>query len=132
MTRILTIIALLFATPAWAEEVDGNSFYCEPMDIGTVTHEAFKFEGGKVFKYNESGQEFSYDYFAAHSNVTWEISDVLYYDIDRKTLQLKLRSTRWDSSAGWQCKFMEIDKARQLVKFQGELRELKKRRGNQF
>ncbi len=27
MHRILTIIALLFATPAWAGDVDGNSFF---------------------------------------------------------------------------------------------------------
>ena len=132
MTRLLTIIALLFATPAWAGEVDGNSFYCKPLLMGTVTHVAFKFEGGKVFKYNESGQEFSYDYYAAHSNVTWEISDVFYYDIDRKTLQLKLRLNPSDSSAGWQCEFMEINQARKLVVEAGKSREEKKREGNQF
>ena len=132
MTRILTIIALLFATPAWAGEVDGKSFYCKPMDSDTVTHEAFKFEDNKVFKYNESGTEFSYDYFAAHSNVTWEISDLYTYDIDRKTLQLTIRSSDYKGLASWQCEFMEINQARKLVVEAGKLREEKKREGNRF
>ena len=48
MTRILTIIAFLFATPAWAGEVDGNSFLCSGEGAGDIR--ALEFKNGKVYE----------------------------------------------------------------------------------
>ena len=45
MTRILTIIALLFATPAWAGSMDGKSFICNHKGIYQI---ALKFEDGQA------------------------------------------------------------------------------------
>ncbi len=133
--RNLLLIAASFSLIGCASitnEVDGNSFYCKPMDSSTSSHLAYKFENNKVFSYNESGQEFSFYYQAWNNFVSWSIGDVFGYDMSRKTLQLKFYSSDYIVLDNWQCDFMEINQARKLVVQVGKLRDEKAREGNKF
>lgn len=157
MTRILSIIALLFATPAWAGEVDGNSFYCEGKSIKfnkdnkswkhlpdhlrkkkleTPVGQVIELDGGMAttFYLSSSSSEFtkqSSQYTAYPSSVVW--SD---RELNRKTLTLTLG----DLMVGiFQCEILELDEAFKKLREAFAIRErinkmndIKAREGNQF
>ena len=115
MTRILTIIALLFATPIWANEVDGNSFYCKGLK-NTRENGAIIFQNGKVVMYDDVGNLNEYYYTARDTSVIWFENKYQSYTISRITLELKLWNDEAPSQyATWQCEFMAINKARNLA-----------------
>ena len=58
MTRILTIMTLLFATPAWAGEVDGHSFLCNPDGLETDVSIAVELQHGLATIYSEFYNQF--------------------------------------------------------------------------
>ena len=84
MTRLLTIIALLFATPAWAGEVDGNSFYCPPNGLGTFSHYALQFQNEIAYGYNDSGGLVSSKYDVTAGHVYWELDDHFFIEWTEK------------------------------------------------
>lgn len=116
MTRILTIIALLFATPAWAGEVDGNSFYCSAANefLGPV---AIHFQNNGAYQYEGAGvqQEWSYE-----NNDDYVIFNKLGPDffirMNRKTLAYEYVGIKFGEIVGQRvCEFMEITQAKKLV-----------------
>jgi hypothetical protein len=131
MTRILTIIALLFATPAWAGEVDGNSFYCSPDGLGTSSHYAFNFQYGMSYGYNDSGRQIFNEYDVTAGLVLWGIDDHAHFRMDRKTLGLFMILNA-SPAARWQCKFMDIANARALLEQIGKQKDRDARKDNQF
>ena len=115
MTRILTIIAFLFVTHAWANEVDGNSFYCKGLK-NTRENGAIIFQNGKVVMYDNVGKSNEYYYTARDTSVIWFENKYQSYTISRISLELKLWNDEAPSEyATWQCEFMEINKARRLA-----------------
>tara|TARA_B100000886_G_scaffold227406_1_gene158527 strand:- start:350 stop:721 length:372 start_codon:yes stop_codon:yes gene_type:complete len=115
MTRIFTIIAFLFVTNAWANEVDGNSFYCTGLK-NTRENGAMIFKNGKVVMYDNVGKLNEYYYTARDTSVIWFENKYQSYTISRISLELK----HWNDEAPseyttWQCEFMEINKARRLA-----------------
>ena len=144
MTRILTIIALLFATPAWAGEVDGKSFLCERQSKGNPSPSiavyqkfyALKFEDGKAIKYGyHSRQPEGNEYFATDTSVGWALGSggSFWYSMSRKTLTLRLESVD-DRIARdiWQCKFMSLKNAQNVIDEYINSHKEKAREGNQF
>lgn len=132
MTRILTIIALLFATPAWAGEVDGNSFYCPPNGLGTLPHYALQFQNGDAYVYQDSGLEEFTKYDVTAGFVLWARNNFGHFRMDRKTLDLFIIGTEGLAVAQWQCQFMNIADARAMVKQIGERKDREARKGNKF
>ncbi len=115
MTRIFTIIAFLFVTNAWANEVDGNSFYCKGLK-NTRENAAMIFKNGKVVMYDNVGKLNEYYYTARDTSVIWFENKYQSYTISRISLELK----HWNDEAPleyatWQCEFMEINEARRLA-----------------
>ena len=141
MTRILTVIALLFATPAWAGEVDGKSFLCE-LQSGNQSASikalyrnfALKFEDRKAKKYFYNDYEETY-YSTDDTSVRWAVGSGqwLSYSMSRKTLTLKIENhvdrTVLDI---FQCKFMSLKNARNIIDEYGNFYREKAREGNQF
>ena len=115
MIRIFTIIAFLFVTHAWANEVDGNSFYCKGLK-NTRENSAMIFKNGKVVMYDDVGKFNEYYYTARDTSVIWFENKYQSYTISRISLELKHWNDEAPSEyATWQCEFMEINKARSLA-----------------
>ena len=115
MTRLLTIIALLFVTQARASEVDGNSFYCEGLK-NTRENGAMIFKDGKIVTYDAAGKRSEYYYIARDTSVIWFENEYQSYTISRMSLKLEYSNNEEPSDyATWQCEFMEINKARKLA-----------------
>ena len=135
MPRILTIIALLFATPAWADEVDGNSFFCEPSSESPNDggYSAVIFEDGLVSIYREWGGvgEDTVDYFSDNRVVAWSVLGIMKYEINRKTLLLKLNIGD-EAISFWNCRFETKEKAIYALTEAGQERVRREREGNQF
>jgi hypothetical protein len=135
MTRILTIIALLFAAPAWASEVDGNSFFCEPSSESPNDggYSAVIFKDGLVSIYREWGGvgEHTVDYFSDNRIVAWSVLGIWNYEINRKTLMLKL-IFKGEAFSVWNCRFETEEKAIYAVTEAGQERVKRQREGNQF
>jgi hypothetical protein len=132
MTRILTIIALLFATPAWAGEVDGNSFYCKPIGDSSDPY-AVRLANGKASRYwHKSYVLPEENYRLNHTFVVWG-SDAIEFRLNRKTLILQgVLSEKNKVFQSLQCEFMDFEKGQKAV---NEFRNLKKKEmleGNQF
>ena len=130
MTRILTIIVLLFATPAWAGEVDGNSFYCKPK-IEDSGHLAIKFAEGKALIQDKNGPKKAQRYDTTAKDVYVSEPWSLTYRLNRKTLRLDYLS-EGISFVEWSCEFMEFNKARNMVRAETKLLKSKEREGNRF
>ena len=130
MKRILTIIALLFATPAWAGEVDGNSFYCKPT-YESFGHLAIKFAEGKALIQNKDVLKKTQEYWTTATAVIvpepWSVT----YQLNRKTLRLRHLS-EGRAFGEWNCEFMEFNKARNIVRAENKLLKSKEREGNRF
>ena len=130
MTRILTIIALLYSSPVAAGEVDGNSFYCKPKyeDFG---HLAIKFAEGKALIQNKYVLKKAQEYSTTAKNVfvpePWSVT----YQLNRKTLRLRHLS-EGRAFGEWNCEFMEFNKARNIVRAENKLLKSKEREGNRF
>ena len=115
MIRIFTIIAFMFVTHAWANEVDGNSFYCKGHK-NTRENGAMIFKNGKVVMYDYVGKLNEYYYTARDTSVIWFENKYQSYTISRISLELKHWNDEAPSEyATWQCEFMEINKARRLA-----------------
>ena len=115
MIRIFTIIAFLLVTQAWANEVDGNSFYCKGLK-NTRENGAMIFKNGKVVMYDDVGKLNEYYYTARDTSVIWFENKYQSYTISRISLELKHWNDEAPSEyATWQCEFMEINKARRLA-----------------
>jgi hypothetical protein len=120
MTRILTIIALLFATPAWAETVDGNSFYCKPKD--NIEHLAIIIEDGLAVVITADNKPDGSKYELNSTTVWWSSnrgrkdgSGVYFLDRVKLTLDYNLILNVGMIRDHWQCELMEFKKARKLV-----------------
>ena len=120
MTRILTIIALLFATPVWAGEVDGNSFYCKPKD--NIEHLAIIIDDGLAVVITADKSPDGNKYSVSPTIVTWSSNrgrkdSVGQYFLDRVKLTLNHYFILKAGTIGdhWQCEFMEFEKARKLA-----------------
>ena len=131
MTRMLTIIALLFATPAWTGEVDGNSFYCSPDGLGTSSHYALNFQNGISYGFSDTGRQILNKYDVTAGLVLWEIDDHSHFRMDRKTLSLFMILNA-SAVARWQCNFMDITNARALLERIGKQKDREARKGNKF
>lgn len=132
MTRILTIIALLFTAPAWGGEVDGNSFYCIPIGDSSEPY-AVQLANGKASLYwHESYIEPGVIYRLNHTLVVWG-SKAIEYRLNRKTLILQaVVSKKNEVLLSFQCEFMDFERGQKAV---NEFHNLKKKEmleGNQF
>jgi len=133
MTRILTIIALLFSTPAWAGEVDGNSFLCNPDGLGTNVSIAVELQHKLATIYSVVYGQQPSKYDAFDSWVGWEVNNYgFHYNLDRKSLILTYISPSGLPVSKWQCEFMDIVMARKKVAESEANRKRKAREGNQF
>jgi hypothetical protein len=132
LTRILTIIALLFATPAWAGEVDGNSFFCSPEVYRYSSRFlAVSFEDGIALHFDEQGIETQINYWVEPDVVGYEWHSNGGYRINRKTLKMQFK-LGGDAVSEWSCQFMEKNKSRKKVVEMTMARDREQREGNQF
>ena len=116
MTRILNIIALLFATPAWAGEVDGHSFLCNPDGLETNVSIAVELQHGLATIYSELYGQQPSKYDAFDGSVAWEVNDYGFkYTLFRKDLVLMYWGPNTSPVSKWQCEFKEIVMARKKV-----------------
>lgn len=140
MTRILTILALLFVTPSWATEIDGNSFICSENQMPVL---ALQFQWG-VARFN--GQEvnsYKYEVFSKHVNIGEIDFGNVFYQINRKTLELE-KKYLWDPDGPrlydlnpallhkYKCEFMNFEEASKLAAETLEKMRIKAEEGNQF
>jgi hypothetical protein len=133
MTRILTIIALLCATPAWAGEVDGKAFLCNPNGLRTSVSIAVELQHGLATIYSEFYGQQPSKYDAFDSWVGWEVNVFgFHYNLNRKSLVLIYIGPSGSPVSKWQCEFMEIVMARKKVAESEANRKRKAREGNQF
>ena len=134
MTRILTIIALLFATPAWAGEVDGNSFFCEPPNPNGRAYTALEFDNGYAITYWENQSEETQKYSASQLAVSWYIGDFsMRLSLDRKSLVLNLvNAETFETLVSWNCSFENIQAAKKRLADEHTKRDRRLREGNQF
>ena len=122
MTRLAIVFSLLFATPAWAGEVDGNSFYCEPdptnkKDKGLDDFtKVLEFADDKARLHEDEGpgrggpKHRSYPYRAYRWGVEFNDEFNSLWSINRETL--RLRQWRYKLLSGeYQCRFMDLNKA---------------------
>ncbi len=129
MTRLAIIFSLLFVTPAWAGEVDGNSFFCS--NGGPPSQDrAILFKNDKV-KYWIYGVSLSTHYIAFDRSVGWS-DNVAYYALDRKTLEYSELSKKRLPEIRLKCRFMDFSEAINLIKERDKRRSLNARKGNQF
>lgn len=85
MTRILTIFALLFVTPAWG--VEKSSFYCHSDDYAPL---ALEFLQGKAH-FVRGKHEYAEDYDVRTANTVYFGDDgTNYFEMNRANLVLKL------------------------------------------
>ena len=134
MTRTLTIIALLFATPAWAGEVDENSFFCEPTDpIGRASL-ALEFNNGYAMTYWENQSEGTQKYSASPLAVSWYIGDFsMRLSLDRKSLVLDLvNAETFETLVSWNCSFENLSAAKKRLADEHTKSDRRLREGNQF
>lgn len=116
MKPLFLTIALLFSSPAWAGEVDGNSFFCKPVGITFfIEHYAISFEDGKVRQYNGSKERRPKKYKVSPFHVNW-FNFSYYLKIDRKNLVLRVKDMSTQDFEDFQCEFMEFSKAKEIVK----------------
>ena len=137
MKPLLLTIALLFSTPAWADadNVDGNSFYCEPPDSNGRAFVAVEFQNNYAIQYWEDGTEKTQLYSAGPLSVSWHhpIEPNFEYNLDRKSLVLTLyEKPDYRSVIEWQCKFMDINLAKNKLAEEREKRDKRLREGNKF
>ena len=97
MTRILTIIALLFATPAWAYEINEKAFLCksskEPSANGarivSASIFAVHFKDGLANQFDQNTlRSLSHKYQIDAEFVSWSDGQST-YQLQPKTLRLK-------------------------------------------
>ena len=119
MTRILTIIALLFATPAWAQSnsADGKSFFCTPnlTKIGAV---GLTFRAGKPILIGVDGEtetEMSEEYVEALRTYNWNKKNI-YWQINRPNLILSMEIRRTNEKFFWQCQINELSEVENKLK----------------
>ena len=122
-------IALLFSTPAWASEVDGNSFLCLP-DKNAKKLYAIEFKNGQV-RYNSGGADVQNYYYAGDTSVNWAVFPFR-FEMNRKNLKLKMRDDRFPVIRYWQCKFEEFSEAILTVRIIADLRKREAQKGNKF
>ena len=131
MTRLAIIFSLLFASPAWAGEVDGNSFLCTTVNFG---YQAISFEKGKVYVHYHD-KKITADYTAANEHVIWakNFGANVAYRMSRKTLIVEVISVR-DNEVMYTdtCEFMELTKAIRVVIEEKKRKDLRERKGNKF
>ena len=139
MTRLAIIFSLLFVTPAWAENVDGNSFLCSPIESSrTKDVKAVEFKRSKASVYKGERRIVREKYYANAGLVNWGgWADFNMYSMNRKTLRLKLEFNVSSPLHGqimgeWDCEPMEIKKAIGLAEIAGKERDKKLREGNKF
>ena len=132
MFRILSIVTLIFLTPAMAGEVDGRSFYCESDTSDPPI--ALKFDFGGVESYIESelfADSTQPKYTTSPKDVRWQQEEKgkagWGFLLNRKTLILL-----GGGVAQWQCAFERMETAVEKVKKYGMDRDKKAREGNKF
>ena len=126
MTRLAIIFSLLFVTPAWAGEVDGNSFFCSDP---RAKDQAILFEDDKV-KHMRNKRFITGDYNVFLDTVNWN-DGVGSFRLNRKTLEL-LDMHHNLRSVTLQCKFMEFSEALNLIEERDKRRKLEAKKGYQF
>ena len=139
MTRILTIIFLFFSSSVWSGEVDGNSFYCKkgPKNIWPV---ALEFKNGMVRHFSErivDGGPMTLSYSSFPTYIEW--GGELHFELNRKTLVMKQIGKRQKSYGEvfvdvfqWECEFMKISKAHNLIREHNKKQNKMLRKGNKF
>ena len=135
MTRLAIIFSLLFATPAWAGEVDGKSFFCNSPSPHLKPY-ALVFEAGKARLYDPA-EVIKGKYRANAGYVEWEANHHKMgfntWRIDRKTLKLSRGHPRALSFVDHrQCEISSKRAAINRVKELRDAKELKAREGNKF
>ena len=129
MTRLAIIFSLLFVAPAWAGEVDGNSFYCTGDKKSFFTKKKYE---DKVLEFvNEEARLYSehpsllspnhepnsaHSYTATPVLVHWAFMNWYTYYMNRKDLSLELLKNEDRSTfSSWSCEFMEINEAKKKL-----------------
>ena len=126
MTRLGIIFSLLFATPAWAGEVDGNSFICK--DKKGTAGIALSFRGGMAELFGRANNILQYEVFYDTVIIGKICTQCSMYRMDRKSLNLQ-HETLWDLdmaramghatnrtiNSKYGCEFMDFSKAKKLV-----------------
>ena len=132
MTRLAIIFSLLFVTPAWAGEVDGKSFFCDPQTNHLKPY-ALVFQRGKATLYDPAERSWEKDKYTAYAKfVSWMVPGKI-FSIDRETLILRLREGALGEITGiWQCEFSSKRAAIKRVKELRGAKDLKAREGNKF
>ena len=143
MTRLALIFSLLFATPAWAENVDGNSFLCYPdknsmeYDVRVVEFRR-GFLGSRAFLYNGERMLGKSEYRVDPGYVRFWPGLNLYH-LNRKTLRLTLGDpvyctdeSPYECHGYYDCSPMEVNEARRVAKSFSEEKDRKLREGNRF
>ena len=143
MTRLALIFSLLFVTPAWAENVDGNSFLCYPdkksMDYNVRVVEFRRgFWGSRAFLYDGERMLGKSEYSVGPRYVRFEPKLSIHH-LNRKTLRLTAGGavsctdeSAYEFSGYYDCSPMEVNEARRVAKFFSEERDRKLREGNRF
>ena len=134
MTRLAIIFSLLFVTPAWAGEVDGNSFFCEPPDPNGRAYVAIEFDNGYATTYWEGQKEETQTYLAGPLAVSWYIGDFsMMLKLDRKSLILNLVNAETLANlVSWNCSFKNLEEAKKRLDDEAKKRDRRLRQGNQF
>ena len=134
---LLLTIALLFSTPAWADadNVAGNSFYCEPPDSNGRAFVAIEFKNNYSILYWEDGTRKTQGYNVGPLSVSWyhPTEPNFEFSLDRKSLVLTMyEKPDYRSVIDWQCKFMDINLAKNHLAEEQDKRDKKLREGNKF
>ena len=133
MPRLVIIFLFLFGTPAWAGEVDGNSFFCESISF-KGRFMSIEFSNGSVTTDNSLDDAKWWQYSATAKFVSWweRFDDLrLLYKLNRKTLILSLDLNAFGEKY-YRCQFMEINAARKKVVEEENYYDKKAREGNKF
>jgi hypothetical protein len=113
MTRILTIIALLFATPAFAfkgqsNNADGKSFFCEPIGgLGRTIGLTFR-NGKPAILWQDGTESEEKFYMEMEQDYWWTLGDIA-YQMRRQNLQMTMWMDDANQRADWQCAMEELD-----------------------
>lgn len=135
MTRMLTIIALLLATPAFAfkgqsNNADGKSFFCEPIgDLGKTI--GLTFRNGKPVKLYQGGTESEEKFYMEGEHDYWWTSGNIVYQMRRQNLQMTMWMDETNERADWQCAMEELDVIKTKLKALNE-EYLRNRPKNKF
>ena len=137
MKPLLLTIALLFSTTAWADEdnVAGNSFYCEPPDSNGQAFVAIEFKNNYSIHYWEDGTRKTQGYNVGPLSVSWSpVTEPNWkYTLNRKNLVLNLFTLPdYRKVIDWQCKFMDINFAKNKLAEERDKRDKRLREGNKF